>query len=601
MKELLERTFLIATIAAVSATLLSLVPNGIHPEGADAWFGVRLGGYVLPYLLLVAGTMVVPVAVGSLVVPPLSRLFTTALAGYVLYAALIANRSELFWVVPEGPLSYRALATAAFHLSLAALAVMAILPLASRRLPRLLTVLTLLAVAGALFPRPGGGAVPAVRVDAAAPPLLLIGIDGADWDLIEPLIDRGELPHLQSLRERAAWGPLKTVVPTRSPLIWNTIVTGRGPKEHGIDRYKTVRFPDLFRDFSALWKPKAYGLEHLYGWLRRGGTIFHTTVTSSDRRVPAYWNIVSMGGGRVAVINWWASWPAEPVNGFLVSERIHFARLVARGMPAASRELTFPPDLYGEIEPLLVQPEDVTYEDARRFMDVTPAEFEKMKTVSYRHHVLKSEFRYMVSMFETDRRVALLLLKKTRDAPTDLLFYFRLPDLASHAALGFSELVEDHLGARPEEVARYGRVVSEAYRSVDRLLGELASGWEGNIVIVSDHGFELEHRNGRPWRYDHSRAPAGIFLAAGPAFRPGRVEGTDIYDILPTLLFLKGLPIPEDARGEIVSRAFEETFAATEPRRIASYGTVAGARAAISASTADETMIDRLRALGYVQ
>jgi Type I phosphodiesterase / nucleotide pyrophosphatase len=608
-------------LGAVPPTFLVVARNGIVPEGLDASFGVRYWACTTFFLLTLSAAAVLTAWAASRLagvlerrlprpgwrVGWLPRVVVMGLGGSFTAAAFLANGTDLPSILSAaGPVRLRLFGSAATIVSLATVAALIVLPLSERRVQRRLGLFVLVAAAVALLPRSGPGVIPpALAMPADAPPLCVIGLDGADWNLIERLFARGELPHLRELRSRAAWGPLRTVKPTHSPLLWNTMATGRGPEDHRIDAYRMVRFPGLHRDFADLEKPWGYGLSYLYRFLRWRGIVFQTTITSADRRVPAYWNLATRAGGRVAVLNWWASWPAEPVNGFVVSERIHYARLIARRMPTATDYLTYPPELYREIEPLLVSPEEVTLEDARRFMDVTADEFEEMKTASYRHHVLKSEFKYMYSMFDTNRRIARFLLRRARQdgQPADFFLYFRLPDLASHAALKYSELVDDHLDAKPQGIAKYGKVVTEAYRQVDRAVGDLVSRFgEGNMVIVSDHGFELERPKGGAPRYAHEDAPAGIFLGVGPAFRPGRVEGLSIYEVFPTLAYLKGLPIAEDLDGRVALEALEPEHVARHPiQHIATYGTKEALDTEIVASPADKTMIDRLRALGYVR
>lgn len=618
---LAERAVWLALLGAIPPTLLILANNGIRTDGADASFGVRYWTWVSAYFvgLALAGVLAIHWAsrlAARLVREPRwregagawsSRALVLGLGAWLLAAAILLNGSKLpaIFFAP-GAERLRPFGSMAALFSLAGLAVLALRPLSERRAPRWLGACAMLAAAVALWPRSGTrSAPPPLTIPGDAAPLCLIGLDGADWRLIERLFARGDLPHLRALRERAAWGPLRTLKPTHSPLLWNTMATGRGPEDHHVNAYRMVRFPGLHRDFDELDRPWGYGLSGLYRLLRRTRIVFQTTITSADRRVPAYWNLVSRAGGRVAVLNWWASWPAEPVNGFVVSERIHFARLIARGMPTATNRLTYPPEFYREIEPLLVGPEEVSLADARRFMEVTAADFEEMKTASYRHHVLKSEFKYMVSMFETDRRIAALLLRRARDRgrPADFFLYFRLTDLASHAALKYSELVDDHLDAEPEEVAKYGRVVTEAYRQVDLAVGELVSEFgDGNVLIVSDHGFELEKPARRSPRYAHENAPPGIFLGIGPAFRTGRVEGLSIYEVFPTIAYLKGLPLAEDLDGRVAFEALEPGYVRRHPvRRIATYGVRGTEDEGVAASPADKTMIDRLRALGYVR
>ncbi len=181
-----------------------------------------------------------------------------------------------------------------------------------------------------------------------------------------------------------------------------------------------------------------------------------------------------------------------------------------------------------------------------------------------------------------------------------LLLVARIVDQTCHTALVYSDLVAEHRGASGEDRRRYGSVVSGAYRAVDRALGRIQEAFGlGNIIVVSDHGFQLEGAQS----YTHSQAPAGIFLAAGPAFRPGRIEGLSVLDVLPLLLFLKGFAVAEDFDGKLPVQALDPVLlAARPPRRIASYGTRGRtAHVAPGAADVDAQMLERLRALGYLQ
>jgi len=95
-------------------------------------------------------------------------------------------------------------------------------------------------------------------------------------------------------------------------------------------------------------------------------------VTSNARRVPAFWNLATAAGSPVAVVDWWATWPAEAVLGAVVSERVHFWRQAARGTPPEDAALTYPDALQAEIGGLVMAPDDVTWEDARRELSYLP-------------------------------------------------------------------------------------------------------------------------------------------------------------------------------------------------------------------------------------
>jgi Type I phosphodiesterase / nucleotide pyrophosphatase len=420
-----------------------------------------------------------------------------------------------------------------------------------------------------------------------------------------PLLARGELPTLAGLRERGAFGPLATIRPTFSPAIWNSMVTGRSPKRHGIEGFTSRRFAGVAGALGRTEAPRALGFARLLRYLEESGRIADGPVVSSARKVPAFWEIATAHGSPVSVVNFWATWPAEPVLGALVSERVHYWRQAGRGDRPEEGQLTYPRELHAEIRPLVLSPDEVTWEDSRPFMDVSAAEFEAMRRTSVNEKTIGGEFKYLYSMFETERRVALHLVERSRrewGRPADLLVLFRIVDIACHRSLGESELVTDHLGASGEDVRRFGRVVSESYRRVDRALGEiLGAVGEANVVVVSDHGFRRETQDGKPV-YQHRTAPPGVFLAAGPAIRPGPVEGLDIYSVMPLLASLKRLPVADDLEGRLREDVLDPAFLAKNPVvRVASYGRRGAITVAREASGADQEMLERLRALGYVQ
>lgn len=176
--------------------------------------------------------------------------------------------------------------------------------------------------------------------------------------------------------------------------------------------------------------------------------------------------------------------------------------------------------------------------------------------------------------------------------------------VASHQALEYSELVEDHLQASSEELEKYGQVVSEAYRAADRAVGRLIESFgRTNVVILSDHGFKLLRPRSRFRTYGHfgPRTPDGIFIAAGPAFRSGRVEGLGIYDVMPMVLYLKGWPVAKDFVKGVPTEVFKEAFLAQYPvQTIDSDGAMRAELPTDSPLVADDEMVERLRALGYL-
>src|SRR5262249_54456935 len=122
--------------------------------------------------------------------------------------------------------------------------------------------------------------------------ILLIGWDGADWKMIEPLIASGQMPNLAHFVEHGVMGNVASLTPMLSPMLWTSIATGKHADKHQILGFAE---PD-------------------------GATGGIRPVTSPSRNCKAIWNILSDHGLRAGAINWFASHPAEKVNGFVVSD-----------------------------------------------------------------------------------------------------------------------------------------------------------------------------------------------------------------------------------------------------------------------------------------
>jgi hypothetical protein len=603
----LERALLVAALAATVAAALLAVRNGLVPAPGRGSFALAFWAHIgVAYLLLASAAFVVLAAVaGAAKRTRLLRWPIAAAAALFAVIALSANPRATLMVLEIGEASrFRILSAAAMTLSLVGLALAAVHPIEKRRGLRAVAAAAVVAALIAFAPPWSGAASTgsAVRPKATGQPFLLIGIDGADWRYVDKLIARGELPNLADLRARGAWGPLKTLEPTVSPAIWTTMVTGARPHRHGVRGFETVRLRGIDETLPDLHPLRALGWRRLLADLRDVGRIGPGPVSSATRRVPAFWNIASAAGSPVGVVGWWVTAPADAVLGHVVSDRLFYEALVARGaaLPAA---LTHPEAFARTAAPDMVMPHDVRYEDARAYLDVTPAEYEPMRRVEHPSSLtgIAHEFTYYVAAFETNRRLALRVIDEERrdfGAPGDQLVLFRIVDKTCHTALHLSELADEHPHSTPEEVRKFGRVVTGAYRAADAAVGDLRKAFpEANVIVASDHGFQMEDG-----AYNHTRAPDGVFLAAGPAFRPGRVDGLSVFDMMPLLLYLKGLPQADDFPGRLPVAALDpELFKQQAPSRIATYRDGYAARRGGGTSEADAEMHERLRALGYVQ
>lgn len=410
------------------------------------------------------------------------------------------------------------------------------------------------------------------------PRVLVVGVDGADWEMILPMAERGELPTFARLLREGARAPARTLEPPLSPLLWTSIATGKNPDEHGILDFVTV-------------DP------------RSGRTV---PVTSTLRRVKAVWNIATEMGKRVAVVGWLASWPAEEVDGVVVTDRVALHPFDPAGTGRASSGLTYPEGLAAEVARLVPDPSAVPFDSVAPFLAVPREVFEAGPFDAFRPGQLVGNFRRTLAAAEGYRGVARALCG--REEWDLFLVYFEFLDATSH--LFVRHMPPAFNALPPEEAAAFGGAVEAAYRWQDRVLGEiLACRDERTIVlVVSDHGFLFgERRIGAPSEVIGGEAAAwhrdeGIFLVAGPGVRRGEtLSPVSILDVTPTILWLLGLPVAEDMAGRPVLGAFEPEFRARRPvatRPTFETGERAAARAAEGED--DAAITERLRALGYL-
>ena len=121
--------------------------------------------------------------------------------------------------------------------------------------------------------------------------LLILGLDGATLDLVEPWIAEGRLPHLARLRRDGAWGRLASTVPAATFPSWTSFMTGVNPGRHGV------------LDFTR----------------RERGEYRVRFVNATYRKAPTIWRLLSDAGRRVSVLGLPGTYPPEPINGYMVS------------------------------------------------------------------------------------------------------------------------------------------------------------------------------------------------------------------------------------------------------------------------------------------
>ena len=400
--------------------------------------------------------------------------------------------------------------------------------------------------------------------------LLLAGWDAADWKVINPLLDAGEMPNLARVVENGVMGKLGTLQPVLSPMLWTTIATGKRAPAHGILGFTEV-------------DPTTGGIR---------------PVSSGSRRGKAIWNILSESGLRVNVLNWFASHPAEPISGICVTD--------------AFGRVTRPPDQPWPMLPGTVHPAEFAGELAAQRIHPAEIDGEAVELFVPRAREVDQEKDQRLSMVarliaeaSTVQAAATWVMRKQ---PWDVTaIYFPTIDHFSHGFMRYHAPRQDSVSQ--EDFDLYHDVVNSGYRLHDLMLGFLLelAGPETTVLLVSDHGFHSDHLRPRvtpqvPTGPADQHRNHGVLALMGPGIRRDeRIYGASLLDVTPTVLALFGLPAGHDMPGRVLAEAFEIP---PPLERIASWdGDGAAARPDAPGMNPEDAraLIEEFVALGYIE
>lgn len=414
-------------------------------------------------------------------------------------------------------------------------------------------------------------------------PVLVLGLDGADWAVLDPLMESGDLPALRKLRGHGAWGVLRSMQPTLSPLLWTTVATGRTPDVHGIVDF-LVHDPASGRDVP---------------------------MSSGFRKVRALWSILTDLDQPSLTVGWWATWPAEPVLGSMATDRIAYT-LFESGAEPRLDNVAWPDGLSAVLHELIVSPEELSLAQVREIAGIEEADLDRARSLltdpaSWEDPVVHL-LRILASTL-TYQRIALHELG--RGQPALSLVYFQGIDEICHRFAHYAP--PPMRWADPRRLAAFRDAVPNFYRLQDRLVGELidAVSAETVVLVISDHGFAWGDTRptdvppdieGKPGRW---HTMEGIIMASGPTVKPGRLPADPgLLEIAPTLLSLLSLPLSAEMPGKpIGALTARGELPRASPPTIASYegsGPRSPQGAPGTASTVDADIVARLTALGYI-
>ncbi len=449
-----------------------------------------------------------------------------------------------------------------------------------RRTIAIVAVVLVVVAAGVVFHVRRPGPADDVRTPEAPSRILVVGIDGLDWSRVNRLADEGRLPNVARMRSEGSSGILHSIRPFVSPTIWTCIATGKTEEKHGISGF-LVNTPN-----SAYASP----------------------TTSNMRRVKAIWQILSAAERSVGVIGWLVTYPADVVNGYLISSHVTLALSAKREARAPNQtddwlsEGIYPKSLWPEVADNVYNEEDVGDSIIESFIASSvdrARQEEKVRTSS------------LAKFYAADMTSLTLSRHFFESRPADFnAVYFRGSDMTSHFFWRFMEPESWKKELSAEAVETFSPVVERYYAFADSLLGEMLELVDDDTVVVllSDHGF-AGHRGYRGFEGDvavgiEMHREDGIIFVSGPGInRGGSIAGASVLDVTPTVLALAGLPVARDMDGrpltEIMSSAFLERYPVVYVDSYEVGDALDGDLTPIE-SPVDDEIKEMLRSLGYI-
>lgn len=498
-----------------------------------------------------------------------------------------------------------------------------------------------------------------------APKVLLILFDGAEWNLIHPLLRANRLPTLAAFMRAGSHGRLRSLEDTAlaSPILWTSFASGKLPHKHGI------------KDFYD---------------------------TAAMVRCARLWEIFEHENLPIGLFRYLVTWPPRPTKGFIVPD------WCARTPEAYPAELSFINTLSRAKDWQSLARNGVrALRHGMRVRTASRAASEAVWERLARPERLDTYFRQRV--LELEIHVDLFVRLMNIHQPYFAAFYTGLPDATQHQYWKFME-PEKFPDVSPAEVGRYGRVIANTYETLDRELDRLLrlAGPETLVVIGSDHGAQastevyrwaqlrqdefikalgatgmlsafrigartyFRRRNrpgpslgdladraravtmstssspvfqvevtgedemgvevvylkqsldgarlrcwdGREYPCDQllnltptisgSHSMHGVLLLRGPHVRENHeIAGASLLDVTPTILALLGRPVGADMDGRVLTEAMEPEYLRRQPvRGIESYDALLGRPVSPPMDDTDvglEEVNERLRDLGYIE
>ncbi|MBN2564377.1 MAG: alkaline phosphatase family protein, partial [Candidatus Eisenbacteria bacterium] len=391
-----------------------------------------------------------------------------------------------------------------------------------------------------------------------------------EWKLVDPLLDEGKMPNLARIIDQGVRADLRSLEPReKSPTIWTTIATGKGPLKHGIADF--LEGTDNEPLYNSL------------GWLAR-----------------PVWEILGDSGRSVGVVAWLMSWPALPVNGYNVTDRIVYSPEDGYDpIPNA----TYPAELADELAPFVVSMASTPDDSIAGFLNGD------LWSGSDEANFAWGGVQSVKDIFVTDRTVLRVSkhLLDTREQPDFTALYFIGLDRCCHRFWGPMQPWTVDIITPDDFNETFKDVIPRYYERVDRIIGQVLDSIDDDttVIVCSDHGFRGPKKTKEGLQLGiEMHSLVGVFAAMGPGIRKGaKPADASVFDITPTILALFGEPIGRDMDGFVIEQAIDEGYLERHPvGYIDTYetGEVRQQPGEPVESPVDDQIKEELRSLGYI-
>ena len=368
------------------------------------------------------------------------------------------------------------------------------------------------------------------------PKVVVIGVNGMEWDVLRPLLLQGKLPNLAKVIDNGTYGKLRTVSSPNCPRVYSTIFTSTQPDEHGVTGFIV------------------------------GGITANTNMLKEE----PIWSMLSKNGITVGMANVPATFPVMPVNGYMISGMLTRGKNCEDGVLCAPKlseveggDPVYPPPLKAE---LLKNVGDY-YIDCERMPSA-----EELK--GHETEVIDAWLKKVDVIREQQTKLFDYLMT---NHPTDFTWFVQsCEDRTGH---WLYPIAPYNAGYNPKINGVQPDAFPNQYVGFDKVLGSILKHIDKNtyLFIISDHGIKplrefeqkdphahMDHEKTTPVIAKHDFADGddvpGSFVAMGPGIKRGqRLMGFEasVYDIAPTILHVYGIDPPKQMRGHVLSEIFE--------------------------------------------